>query len=182
MKNMKILSFIVAIITGFGLADYQMENYVADESYSIKFSTSKAEGTFTGLDGTVNFTAADLSSAVMDVSVKVATIQTGNSKKDNHARGKKWFNAEEYPQIKFTAESVERSGTGYIAKGKLSIKDVTLDEQIAFTFDNEAEGDYLNGVFQVNRKDYNIKGNFFGFTVGKEVSIYLHIPASFSGG
>ncbi|MEM9548335.1 MAG: YceI family protein [Bacteroidota bacterium] len=181
MKRSKIIGLFLMTIGGLWMANYNVHSYELEEGYSIRFATSKAEGTFTGLKGVVQFEPADLSNSKMDVSVDVATIQTGNTKKDNHARGKKWFDAEKFPTMSFKMASIRRSGTGFVATGKLKVKDVTLEETIAFTYEKKDSEYFLEGVFQVNRKEYNIKGNLFGFAVGKEVSIYLSVPASFEG-
>ena len=177
--NYKTVSILISIALGLLLSNYTLDNYTVEEDYSIKFSTKKAEGTFRGLEGTVNFNPADLASSAMNVSVDVNTIQTGNTKKDDHAKGKKWFGAEEHPKIQFDSRKIERAGQGFKVIGDLTLKGTKREEVIFFTTEKENGAEYLDGVFSVNRKDYGINGNFFGFTVGKKVDIYLKIPASF---
>ncbi|MEM9260324.1 MAG: YceI family protein, partial [Bacteroidota bacterium] len=65
-------------------------NWTVTDGYAIKFSTAKAEGTFSDLQGTIEFDPEALDKASFDVSVATATINTGNKKKDKHARGGKW--------------------------------------------------------------------------------------------
>lgn len=180
MNFTKYISIATAFFLSIGLANYQLGSYDVTNDYSIQFKTGKAEGSFKGLEGMVDFNKADLANSMIDVSVDVNTIQTGNEKKDDHALGKKWFDADKYPTMRFTSESILKSGTGYVAKGNLTVKDVTKNVEISFSSNRMSDQEYLQGRFRINRKDYNIKGSFFGFTVGKNVDVLLSIPANYS--
>ena len=177
MNTKSLITSIFTITLGVFLASYQVSSYDIDDNYSIQFKTGKAEGTFSGLSGTVAFDKNDIRNSIIDVSVEVNTIQTGNKKKDSHARGEKWFDAEQYPQMRFTSTSIETKGNDLLVNGNLTVKDVTKSVSIPCTYDNSSG--YLNGAFEINRKDYNIKGNFFGFTVGKNVDITLRIASRY---
>ena len=74
-----ILFFIFISLCGHSQQQWQIL-----EEYEISFSTSKAEGTFKGLDGEISFDPENLASSSFDVSVKVSTISTGNDLKDKH--------------------------------------------------------------------------------------------------
>lgn len=178
-KFISSISFALSLMLGLFLADYSNHNYAVEDNYSIKFATGKAEGSFTGLSGRVNFDPNYLVDSKINVSVQVSTIKTGNEKKDDHAKNSKWFDAESFPTMKYESTSIEKSGMGYIVTGNLTVKDVSKEEKISFSYDNEVDDKYLNGTFTINRKDYNIKGNLFGFAVGKEVAVDLRVPAEF---
>lgn len=178
MKRDLIALFVSSLLM-IGLGYFSSE-YSVNENYSIQFRTKKAEGTFHDLSGTVLFNKEDLANSYMDVSVDVSTIKTGNEKKDSHAIGKKWFHVEKYPSITYVSNSIVQVGEAYKVEGALTIKDVTAIQEINFTLDIDNNINYLNGTMTVNRKDFNIKGNLFGFTVGKNVEIALHVPANFN--
>lgn len=180
MNYTQFLKILIASLFSVGLASYQLSNYDKATDYTIQFKTGKAEGSFQGLQGKVVFNKADLLNAMIDVSVDVNTIQTGNEKKDEHAIGKKWFDASTYPTMKFVSKQITKLGTGYIAEGELTVKDVTRSVEIPFAYVLTNDKGYLQGRFRINRKDYNVKGNFFGFTVGKDVDILLNVPANYA--
>jgi len=177
MQYTKIFGLFISLILGLVMANYQLNNYEVGDQYSIKFETGKAEGTFSGMTGEVIFNDDNLSGSIVNVTVDVNTIQTGNERKDDHAKGNKWFNANEYPTMTFLSSDIVNDGDSYIAKGQLTIKDVTREVEIPF--DVYAQNSYLNGSFEVNRKDYNINGNLFGFAVGKNVNVTLNVPANY---
>lgn len=161
-------------------AAYFSHNYEIEEDYNIRFSTSRAEGTFRGLAGSVDFDADNMDDSIMDVSVSVSTINTGNKTKDKHARKSKWFDVKKYPTITFKSKTIIKTGDQYKAIGILSIKDVSKETEIDFIVEQDNEIPYLTGGLTVNREQYNIKGNSFAFLVGEEVTVDLRIPATFT--
>jgi polyisoprenoid-binding protein YceI len=178
MKN-RFLNFAIAIsICGLFAFTFVNINWNIDPNYSIKFSGSQAAGTFTGLRGKTMFNPNNLAASSIDVTVDARTIKTGNATKDDHARGKDWFDVATYPNIRFTSSSFGKSGNFWVVTGILELRGVKKQVQIPFTFSESANKGRFVGSFKVKRKDYGIFGNFFGFTVGSEFDIQLNIPVS----
>ena len=114
----------------------------------------------------------------MDVTVAVATINTGNTTKDNHAKKTKWFDAEKYPLIGFKSSVIKALPDGnYQTTGVLTMKGISKEVVIDFT--KEKETNFLIGSTIINRESFNIKGNGFSFIVGKDVKIELRVPANY---
>ena len=147
-----------------------------DSGYSIKFTGSRAEGTFSGLTGIVAYDPADLGSATMRVVVDATTIKTGNSLKDKHARGDSWFDVAKYPKISFQSTAFDRAGSGYVVRGDLTLHGVKKPVAIPFQFSQQGNKGVFTGKFKVNRKDFGINGNALGFTVGEEFDVTLRVP------
>lgn len=147
-----------------------------DPAYSIKFKGTKAEGTFSGLTGRLDFDPANLPAAKMEVQVAAATIKTGNNIKDGHARGASWFDVAKYPKISFRSTAFSQTGAGYVVRGDLTLHGTTKPVSIPFQFTQQAEKGLFAGQFRVNRKDFGINGNFFGFAVGEEFEVELRVP------
>lgn len=163
-----LFSFLVAI----GLL---ATTYTPTEAYAVKFDTGGAEGTFRGLDGTIEFDPNDLDGSNFDVWVETATISTGNTTKDKHARGSSWLDAEAYPRITFRSQSFAKTDAGYSVEGQLSIHGVSKKVTIPFTFTDNV----FAGGLTVVRKDYDISGPFLlGALVGNEISVELRIPVT----
>lgn len=173
--NIQVLSLMVSALSIVSYS-YYSDSYTSETEYNIQFSTKKVEGNLYGLTGTISVDKTNLIDAKISVAADVNTIQTGNRKKDRHARGKKWFDAEQYPNITFKGLRVEKTDDQYQVVGKLTIKDVTKEVAIPFDFVKKENQEYLEGSLLLNRKEFNIKGNFFGFTVGKEIEVNLSVP------
>lgn len=174
-KRMKAITLLIGVLILTAFTVFSL-NWHIDPNYSIKFSSSKAEGSFTGLKGTIEFDKNQLDHAKMDVTVDASTINTGNSTKDKHAKGESWFDVAKYPTIKFTSSRFERQAAQYSVTGILELHGIRKEVSIPFNY-IETGGKYIfNGSFKVNRKDYGINGNVMGFLVGETFVVSLNIP------
>ena len=109
-------------------------------------------GEFKGLKGVIRFDANDLAAAKFDVTVDVATINTGNGMKNGHAKSAKWWDAEKYPTIHFTSTAITKTNAGYETKGTLEMHGVQKEIVFPFTFENNT----FLASFEINRLDYSI--------------------------
>lgn len=167
-----LISIAILSLVGF----WSITSWTISEDYVLSFDTAGAEGTFQGLEGDIVFDPAAPEAARMNVSVAVKTIDTGNSTKDGHALGEKWFDVDNYPKIRFVSSSVKKSTQGYVVTGKLSLHGVERSVEVPFTFQKKDGEGLFAGAFEVDRKDYGIDGGFFGFLVGDTVEIKLRVP------
>jgi len=175
-------TLILSLFFGISLslcAYNDLNNYLVSGDYSINFKTTKAEGSFTGLSGEVKFSDEDIENAYVNVKVDVATIRTGNTTKDKHAKKSKWFDVKKYPYISFVSESIRKTNKQYQLTGTLTIKDVSQQHVIDFHLEKYNEENYLIGTTIIDRNQFNIEGNMIGFLVGDEVQVELRIPANF---
>src|SRR2546423_9058738 len=122
------------------------------ENYSIKFDGGDPSGAFSGLKGSISFDPNDLATSKFEVSVDVATINTGNGMKNTHAKSAQWFDVEKYPTIKFTSTSITKAQAGYEAKGILDMHGVQKEIILPFTFENNV----FTSSIKISRLDYNI--------------------------
>jgi len=178
MKRIRITFLILTIFALLAAFTLRTSHWNIDPNYSIKFSGSKAEGTFSGLKGTIVFDPSDLAASKIDVSVDANTVKTGNNTKDRHAKGDSWLDVAKYPAIRFTSSSFKKSTDKIIVTGTLTLHGTKKQIQIPFTFINADDKSTFVGDFKINRDDYDINGNMFGFAVGNEFDITLRIPVS----
>lgn len=157
---------ILAIIS---LSAFTFNNSVSwriADDYSIKFSSKNPSGVFTKLTGDIEFDEDNLSASKFDVKIDVASINTGNGMKNRHAKGAKWFDAEQYPTINFTSEKFAKSSTGYEVTGMLEMHGIKKEFTMPFTFKDNV----FESSFTVNRTDFNI-----GATKGMAKKVPLEI-------
>lgn len=142
-------------------------------AYSIKFSNSDVNGIFKKFSGTVKFDEADLAASKFDVTIDVASINTGNGLQNKHAKGAEWFDATKYPNIKFSSTKIEKSGTQYKVTGQLEVKGVKKETSFPFTFTKSGNGGTFKAKFNINKNDYNVgkKGDSVGETIQLDISV-----------
>jgi polyisoprenoid-binding protein YceI len=152
MKKQFYVIAAIAILAASSFTAFQSSDLKIADSYSIKFNGGDPSGEFKGLKGTINFDPANPGAAKFDVTIDVATINTGNGMKNTHAQSEKWLDAVKYPVIRFTSKTVTKTASGFEATGTLDMHGVQKDITLPFTFADNV----FNGNIEVNRMDYNI--------------------------
>jgi polyisoprenoid-binding protein YceI len=150
-----------------------------DQGSALKFRIKNfgfaADGSVSGLQGTIRFDPNDLAGSAFDVSVDAATINTGNDMRDGHLKKEDYFDVAHYPRIHFVSTGITAvKGRGYTVIGKLTIKQET--KEISFPFVATALGnDYIfKGDFSINRKDFHVGGSS---TISNTVAVSLTVFA-----
>ncbi|MEM6261758.1 MAG: YceI family protein [Bacteroidota bacterium] len=154
---MKTATFLAVILAGLMLSSFTLYNSIKWEiadGYSIKFTSKNPEGIFSDFSGDVHFDPSDLGSSKFDLTIEVSSINTGNGMKNKHAVSPKWFDAEQFPEIRFVSKSFAQTESGYAVTGDMAIHGVTKEMTIPFTFENNT----FVSNFEVNRTDFNIGG------------------------
>jgi len=125
------------------------------DNYSVKAVCSKFEGVFKGLKADINFDEANLAASTLSATIDATSINTGNGMRNKHAQ--QGLEADKYPTVKFVSSAITKTSSGYEATGKLTIKEVTKEIKLPFTFTKNAAGGVFVGKFSVRPADYNVK-------------------------
>lgn len=134
----------------------------------LSLKMNNVKGSFTGLTGNVAFDPADPASSKFAVCVDATTVNTGNKSRDKSLRSDSYFDVEKYPTICISSTMVEKTGTGFLAKGELTMHGVTKEVVIPFTYANRT----LTGTFTVMRQDFGV-GPSGSFMVSDEVEVSI---------
>lgn len=121
-------------------------------------------GSFSQFSGSVISEGQDLSTASFSFEAEVASINTGNTDRDNHLRSEDFFNAEAFPKLSFKGEQMKaKGGDTYELKGELQIRDVTRPISLLVEIAGVAKDPWgqtkagLSFKGKLNRKDYGLK-------------------------
>lgn len=192
----KILSITLAaaVITLFSAftttVDYSTEWEIDKAHSAINFTINHfftpVDGTFDDYEAAVLFNPEDLENSSIDVTIPVESINTRNDRRDGHLASEDFFNAEEWPNITFVSNTIEQTGENqFVAKGELTIRDVTSDFELPFellgVMDNPMqEGRQVAGIVaetSLMRTDYGVGVGDWAATavVGDEVKIQLNL-------
>lgn len=132
------------------------------QASTIVFATTQAgapfQGTFTQYEGLVCLDAADNGKNSIRVSVRTASVDTQLPELDDALRGPDFFDSTRWPNLLFQSESVRLLGPGhYQVQGKLTLRDVTREVKVPFTFMRAANGDArIAGQLSLERLDYHV--------------------------
>lgn len=135
-------------------------------------------GTFRGLKGTIGFDPSDLAKARFEASVDAASINTGIALRNEHLRGKDYFDVKNYPRIQLVSTQI-KSGSGegeYLFYGTLTIKNVSRSVMFPFRAKKQGEGFIFEGQFRLNRRDYGVGGS--SLSLSDQLTVQLTVTAT----
>jgi polyisoprenoid-binding protein YceI len=164
-------------------------NWALDPAHSeVQFKVkhlmiTNVTGTFNVVSATATTPENGFNDAAVSFEADVNSINTGNEQRDGHLRSADFFNAEQYPTIKFNSTNYNaESGT---ITGDLTIRDVThpvtFDVEFAGTqkdpWGNEKAGFSIQG--KINRNDFGLNWNAAlesgGVLVSEDVKLQAEI-------
>ena len=157
---MKTISKIFALLLVLGASAFtvfQSSNWkVKEEAYSVSFKGPKVEGIIKGLKASISFDPAKPENAKISASMDANSLNTGNGMMNKHAKSDEALDVEKFPTITFESTSISGKNGSYSAKGKLSMKGITKEMDLPFTFENANGEGIIKGKFNVVSKDFNI--------------------------
>lgn len=150
------LAVVLLSTSAFMMAIPTATEWKIKDEFSIKFKSDDPSGEFGKFKGTIKFDESDLDNSKFDLSIEVASINTGNGMQNKKALTEEWFNATKYPNITYVSSKIEKSGEGYMITGSLKIKGVSKTYKIPFNFAKSSESGKFSGKFNVKRSDFKI--------------------------
>jgi polyisoprenoid-binding protein YceI len=127
----------------------------------------------------VNF---DPTGGRLSVVIDMRSFDTGDQQRNSILRGKDLFDVAQYPQARFISMRIEKTPSGFTARGLLTIRGVTRPATVSFTWRTvPAQGDgatgYLNGQSTIPRLDFGIGQGQWKSTewVGNDVTVHYSL-------
>ncbi len=156
--------------------------YVLDPAKSsLEFSFTQAgaanKGKFTRFPVSFTFSPDAPTTGRLAVTIEVGSLDTGDKERDDTLRGADLFAVSQYPQASFLATQFTKTATGYEALGKLTLRGVTHEARVPFTFRTASEAGvnvgYMVGKTSLKRLDYGVGQGDWKATdqVGNEVGV-----------
>ena len=115
----------------------------------------------------------------------MASVESGNSVRDEHIRSAELFDVERFPEATFRSVSVDWNGGGGAVHGDLTIHGVTRRVRLDVTFEGYVRDPWggdraiFSARTQVNREDFGITWNIAletgGVLVSKDVKITIDL-------
>jgi polyisoprenoid-binding protein YceI len=142
--------------------------------FTIEGPFGTVHGSFTGLKATLKFDPNDLPGSSISASVEANTVATGIGLRNHDLKKEDWLNVEKYPLISIQSNKIQKSNSGFLADGDLTLKGVKKPIQLPFTFSATGNTGVFKGQFKIKRQDFNLLNT--SKSVGDMVDISLEVP------
>jgi polyisoprenoid-binding protein YceI len=158
--------------------------------FSVKhMMISKVKGTFHDFDAITEADPTDLTTADIEFTVKMESVDTRNTDRDNHLRSGDFFDVENHPTLTYKSTNiVKKDEDEYTVTGDLTLHGVTRPETFTVTFEGQGKDPWGNEKVgfgaegKINRSDYGLTYNAAletgGVLVGDQIKISIQVQAS----
>jgi polyisoprenoid-binding protein YceI len=150
------------------------------------FMLTKVRGRFTGVSGVIEV-AEEPGASTVEVTIDMASVESGSQARDDHLRSQDFFDAAAHPTATFSGHAADWQGTRGLLTGKLTIRGVTRPVTLATEYLGHAADPWggQRAVFTaegtLNREDWGLTWNMpldnGGLLVSKEIRIEIEAEA-----
>jgi polyisoprenoid-binding protein YceI len=147
------------------MATYKVDAAHSEVTFKVKhLMITNVTGNFAKFDATLTADKEDFTDAKVSFEADIDSISTNNEQRDTHLKGDDFFNAEQFPKMKFESFSIKKKGDeDYVLEGNLTIRDITkpvkLDVNYGGTMTDPwgqtKAGFEITG--KINRKEFGLK-------------------------
>ncbi|HQR46051.1 MAG TPA: YceI family protein [Thermoanaerobaculia bacterium] len=157
--------------------------------FEVRHFVADVKGRFNDFSGVVRLDAAKPEACSVELTVKVASVDTFEPQRDAHLREPDFFDAARHPEIRFVSRKVaRRSDTEWEVTGDLTMKGVTKEVLLPVTFKGitrdswERERAVFEASLTLNRQDYGLNWSRLfdqgGFVMADDVAVSIRLEAT----
>jgi polyisoprenoid-binding protein YceI len=164
---------------------WTLDNLHTHVGFAVKhMMVTTVRGQFKQYSGTLDLDPDDFTKSKFEGEIDVASVDTGNSQRDDHLRTNDFFDAPNHPKITFKSTRIEKKGGDeYVVHGDLTMRGVT--KPIALDVEFHGVGKNMHGktvaglgaTGTINRKDFGVNFNALleggGVALGEKVKIEI---------
>jgi len=166
-----------AVAPAAGGAHYTLDAAKSSLEFTFLQAGARNTGRFPRFTVTLDCGASEPAGGRLAVTVDVAALDTGDTDRDEILRGDDLFAVKKFPRATFSATHITKSADGYDAVGALTIRGVTRETHVPFTFREASEAGatvgYMAGKTVVRRLDFGVGQGDWKATdqAGNEVTV-----------
>jgi polyisoprenoid-binding protein YceI len=146
--------------------------WVIDPTHSVlgfkikHLMISNVSGSFTKFRAEVKTNETDFTTAQIDLTAEMESVNTNNEQRDAHLRASDFFEVEKYPKLQFKSTKVEKADSDtFFLHGELTLKGITRPVKLHVEYNgvikdpwgDERAGFVITG--KINRSEWGINFN-----------------------
>ncbi len=143
-------------------------------------------GSFNAVSGGFTLDAKSPADSSIEVVVDAGSIDTRDEKRDQHLKGPDFFDAKQFPEIKFVSKKVTAKGDNFSVAGELTLRGETkpLSIEVVKTGEGEFYGKRVGyeTSFTIKRSEFGMDYGIADKVLGDEVTLTIAIEGVENGG
>jgi polyisoprenoid-binding protein YceI len=161
--------------------DWRSDASASRLDFVASFERAPAPGRFKAFDARVRLDPERLQDSRVDVTIDVGSADMSNGDVNRAIRGAEWFDAARFPQSRFHATQLVRSGPGrYLASGTLELKGVQRPVDVPFEWSESGGAATMTGELTLPRAAFAIGTGEWARTdvIGPDVVVRFRLRLS----
>jgi polyisoprenoid-binding protein YceI len=156
--------------------DWQVDAAKSSLTFKGSYQGESFDGRFKSFDAKIAYDPANLAASKFDVTVDLASADTGNGDRDDSLHGADFFDVKKTPKAHFVTESFAKAADGGVeAKGRLTIRDKTQPVVLKVKFVENGDAATLDVDTVLKRADYGLGAGSDWTDVGADVPVHGHL-------
>jgi polyisoprenoid-binding protein YceI len=163
-----------------GEHDWTVDSVHSSVHWKVKHcGASWSKGAFDTITGTVSLDPKAPEAGSVKLVIPMASIHSGDKKRDEHLLGPDFFNAKENPEITFASTKIQQKGDALAVTGDLTIagkkQSVTID--VAHVGDGDFFGKRrgYTSTFTIKRSEFGVSYGIDNGSLGDEVTLAIDL-------
>ncbi len=168
------------------MATYKIDAAHSEILFKVKhLMITNVTGQFKNFEGTLTSDKEDLTDAAISFKADISSVDTRSEQRDAHLKSADFFDAEKFPEMKFTSTSFDKNGSEYVLRGDLTIRDVTKPVELKAEYNGEVVDPWgqtklgFEADGKIKRKEFGLGWDAVteagGVVVSDDVKLHLNI-------
>lgn len=178
-----LTAFLLALTARGAVETYQIDATHSSVGFRIRHLVGKVPGAFNQFSGAIRFDRDQPENSSVEAVIDIASIDTANTRRDDHLRSDDFFSAATYPKMTFRSTAWKATGeNSFAVTGDLTIKEVTKSVTLTVELLGVADGPRgakLSGweaTTTISRTAFGVGGS--SPVVGDDVEITITVEAA----
>jgi polyisoprenoid-binding protein YceI len=147
--------------------------------FIIKSGGNEVTGTIKSVNASLVFSGDKLAASSVRMVGDVATLTTGNPKRDATLQGENHFNTAKYPTMEISSTTLTKNNEHYTGVFNVTIKGVTKQLEIPFEFTEAGNNAEFNCNFIISRKEFQLgRKGLSNLFLSDKVRVTIGVKAS----
>lgn len=130
------------------------------EASHIRFTATQESEPFSGgfaeFSGIIRFDPDTPEAGMVDITIPLRTVDAGSKDRNSTLPSKVWFSTKKFPEAKFTSGNISKVDAGYLAKGELTLKGVSVPLDLPFALDIQGDTAVMTSTVDMDRTLWSV--------------------------
>ena len=156
--------------------DWQVDAAKSALTFKGSYQGQSFDGKFKKFEATIAYDASDPTKSKFDVTVDLASADTGSGERDQTLATSDFFDVAKTPSAHFVTESFAKSADGEVeAKGNLTLHNQTKPVTLKVKFADSGNAATLDVDTTLKRADFNLGNGGDWADIGPDVPVHGHL-------